>query len=90
MEPALIVENVSKRFRFKKSSPSTNETSNSNQFLTALENVSFSVNRGEMFGIIGLNGSGKTTLLRTIAQEKYPSTESLPHYYNWEQGSIQN
>jgi len=35
--------------------------------LTALENVSFSVSRGEILGILGLNGSGKTTLLRVIA-----------------------
>lgn len=32
-----------------------------------LENVSFSVNRGEMFGILGPNGSGKTTLLKMIS-----------------------
>ncbi len=35
--------------------------------LVALDNVSFSVKKGEMLGIIGRNGSGKTTLLRLIA-----------------------
>src|SRR3974377_1849698 len=32
----------------------------------ALLNVSFSVQKGEVFGIIGPNGSGKTTLINCI------------------------
>ncbi|WP_053070434.1 heme ABC transporter ATP-binding protein [Alkalihalobacillus pseudalcaliphilus] len=31
-----------------------------------LKNISFSVNKGEFFGIVGPNGSGKTTLLKAI------------------------
>src|SRR5262249_44847254 len=33
----------------------------------ALQDVSFSVARGEFFGVIGPNGSGKSTLLKIIA-----------------------
>ena len=32
-----------------------------------LENVNFSVEKGELVGLIGRNGSGKTTLFRTVA-----------------------
>ena len=35
--------------------------------LEILKNVSFTIKKGEMFGIVGKNGTGKTTLLRVIS-----------------------
>ena len=34
--------------------------------LTALDDVSFKVERGELFGLIGPDGAGKTTLFRLL------------------------
>jgi len=42
--------------------------------LMAVHNVSFHVNRGEIFGLIGPNGAGKTTLFRCITGV-YPPTK---------------
>ena len=35
--------------------------------LTAIENITFEVRRGELFGLIGPDGAGKTTLFRLLA-----------------------
>ncbi|MBQ0005484.1 MAG: ABC-F family ATP-binding cassette domain-containing protein [Clostridiales bacterium] len=42
-----------------------------------LEDVSFSVDKGDRVGIVGPNGSGKTTLLSIIAGENSPSSGSV-------------
>ncbi len=43
----------------------------------ALENVSFTINQGEIIGIIGPSGSGKSCLLRCIAGVIDPTTGSV-------------
>lgn len=47
-----------------------------NEF-TALNNVSFSVNRGDVFGIVGLNGSGKSTLLKIVSGILKPTSGTI-------------
>jgi len=37
-----------------------------------LENISFSLNPAEVFGLVGLNGAGKTTLIRSILNLRVP------------------
>lgn len=43
----------------------------------ALKNISFEVQKGEFFGIIGKNGSGKSTLLKIIAGIYEPDSGSI-------------
>jgi ABC-type polysaccharide/polyol phosphate transport system ATPase subunit len=45
--------------------------------IQALDGVSFSVNRGEAFAILGRNGSGKSTLVRLISGVTVPSAGSI-------------
>jgi len=46
---------------------------------TLFENVSFSLNPGERFGLVGPNGCGKTTLLRILAGLEAPTSGHLIH-----------
>ena len=41
--------------------------STNSQQLSALKNISLTINPGEIFGVIGMSGAGKSTLLRSIA-----------------------
>lgn len=43
----------------------------------ALNNISFSVKKGETFGIIGTNGSGKSTLLKILTGVVTPNTGNV-------------
>lgn len=44
---------------------------------TAVDNVSFSVNEGEIFGFLGANGAGKTTTIRVMCGLLLPASGSV-------------
>ncbi len=71
----IVVNNLSKRFLVRDSHPQDSLTKfiqffakeETQKYLWAIQNVSFSIKAGEIVGIIGDNGAGKTTLISLIA-----------------------
>src|SRR4051794_35654493 len=53
--------------------PTSETASNSNSFLWALDDVSFTLREGDSLGIIGSNGAGKSTLLKIISRIVQPT-----------------
>jgi ATP-binding cassette subfamily A (ABC1) protein 3 len=49
----------------------------SGEKIEAIKNLSFCVEYGECFGLLGLNGAGKTTTFKCITQEHSPSHGSI-------------
>ena len=73
-QPAVLVEGVSKSFRMPAERAHTLKEralhplrKSGGEDLSALQDVSFAVQPGEFFGIVGRNGSGKSTLLKCLA-----------------------
>lgn len=85
---AIILKNISKTFRVfheKRDSvfkyiTSIFDRKKSSDELVVLNDISFSVKKGEMLGIIGFNGSGKTTLLKIIAKIYTPDKGNVTTY----------
>lgn len=50
---------------------------NTRDFIWALKDISFTVNKGEALGVIGSNGSGKSTLLKIISRIVRPTSGSV-------------
>ena len=63
--------------------------SNSSETLVkAVDNVSFNINKGEIFGLVGESGSGKSTLGRSILR-LVPLTAGSVHYSNTEISALE-
>ena len=65
MEPMIQVENLCKSFSTK------------NGTVEAARNISFSIEKGEIFGIIGLSGAGKSTLVRCLNLLERPTSGTV-------------
>ncbi len=83
---AIVVENMSKEFRVRQSGTRSLKAAVLERFLgraryqrtlKALDDVSFTVQKGETLGIIGSNGAGKSTLLSLITGTMATSSGSI-------------
>ena len=83
---AITVDGISKKFRMPKEKKFTifdnlvgllRGGSYAYEDFLALQDVSFSVQQGETFGVIGPNGCGKSTLLKVLAGVLYPDRGSF-------------
>jgi teichoic acid transport system ATP-binding protein len=81
LETAIFAENITKTYKLF-----TNKKNklfdillrrDSIRAMHALKNISFSLDKGECLGLIGLNGSGKTTLSNIIAGVTQPTSGSI-------------
>lgn len=65
MKPIIRVENISRTFQ-----------ANNGQ-VEAVKNISFSIEKGDIFGIIGLSGAGKSTLVRCLNLLEKPNEGNI-------------
>src|SRR5258708_130460 len=76
--PIISVTNLSKHYRVYRKEPGflgsvRSLFARTYDEVKAVEEVSFSIDEGELIGFIGPNGAGKTTTLKTLSGLLYPS-----------------
>jgi ABC-2 type transport system ATP-binding protein len=83
-EPAIEIKNIHKEFVLPQHKNSTLKQAvvnivkkNNKTIYKVLDDISFNINKGEFFGIIGRNGSGKSTLLKLIAGVYEPNAGNI-------------
>ncbi len=91
MEHSITVDNISKKYDISKLKKETQfrevlvnlfkraffQDQKNKEEIWALKNVSFSVEKGEIVGIIGRNGAGKSTLLKILSKITYPTSGQI-------------
>lgn len=82
MSPIVEVNSLTKIYKVHKRKPGlTNAIKDffyrKYEFVTALNNITFNINEGEIVGYIGPNGAGKTTTLKILSGILYPTEGNL-------------
>jgi lipopolysaccharide transport system ATP-binding protein len=72
--PFLLCRDLAKKtIRPLRHAPGSMPSSQSDEYIWALKDVSFEVKQGEVLGIIGRNGAGKSTLLKILSKITEPT-----------------
>lgn len=76
---AVVVDHVSKEFKKEQSwlRHISRKQEQKEKIVRAIDNVSLTIKRREIFGVLGANGSGKSTLIRMLSTLLIPDTGSL-------------
>ena len=88
---AVKVDHVSKFFKLPTESTQSLRTTLVNRFKgikgykkqEVLRDISFEVQKGDFYGIVGRNGSGKSTLLKIISEIYVPEKVPSPSMGSW-------
>ena len=65
MEPIIVVDHLNKTFETKEG------------MVTAAKDISFTIDKGDIYGIIGLSGAGKSTLVRCLNLLEKPNSGTI-------------
>ena len=65
MEPIIVVDHLNKTFETKEGT------------VTAAKDISFTIDKGDIYGIIGLSGAGKSTLVRCLNLLEKPDSGTI-------------
>lgn len=81
MEQLINIKNLTKKFNFPVKNTSKNWLKNlvrpDTKEVVAVDNISFSVNKGERIAFIGPNGAGKSTTIKMLTGIIFPTSGSI-------------
>ncbi|MGI0085125.1 MAG: ABC transporter ATP-binding protein, partial [Nitrososphaerales archaeon] len=76
-EKIVEVEDLIVRFRSRDQHPGLSFNTKKTRWLSAVDGVSFSIERGQTFGLVGETGSGKSTIAKVLVGLYRPSSGSV-------------
>ncbi|MEI7579701.1 MAG: ATP-binding cassette domain-containing protein [bacterium] len=89
--PQIILENLTKEFHLKIKKPGAHGWKslfqNEKKIISAVDQISFTVDKGETVALIGPNGAGKSTIIKMLTGILFPTsgTASVAGFSPWQE-----